>query len=62
MEYVFCEFCQSEVESNDAYLADFEWYCTKCFDRLKVKKDKEKGLQRNLTEYNGDIRYRNTQN
>ena len=56
MDSVFCEFCQSEVEKNDAYISDFQWYCTECWDRLKVKISEEKGLQEKPTDYNGDIR------
>jgi len=59
MDCVFCESCQSEVQKNDAYKAEFVWYCTECFDRLIVKKDEEKGLQNNHTDYNSRCRAEN---
>ena len=57
MEYVFCEFCQSEVEHNDSLTLDFQVICLDCWDQKypekkipNVKKGKEKGLQKNHTD------------
>jgi len=33
MDYVFCEFCSTEVEKNDSLVLDSQAICIKCWDK-----------------------------
>jgi hypothetical protein len=44
-EYVFCEFCQTEVESNEAWVLESQSICEKCW--AEKFDEKKHGTQRN---------------
>jgi hypothetical protein len=34
LEYIFCEHCETEVETRTAHYHEYTWYCDECYNRL----------------------------
>jgi hypothetical protein len=34
LEYVFCEHCETEVETRTAHYHEYTWHCEDCYNRL----------------------------